>query len=215
MKKRIAISCSLAFFVMVVFLAISALFRCKSANGEPPEREEIRRQISVADFQLGVRAARRGVPALAKVREMVSKLPSTEQRLDAARFFASQILELDLLGPDTDQTYVRVDNFWMDWMQALRCLRENNAGEKEQMAFIKDVFAKYKEACCRFDRIGESETQRQKSHREYLSKGLKKHFANSMCFIRQNEMRILTYGLSDENKIILRKWFDETYGDME
>ena len=112
-------------------------------------------------------------------------------------------------------TYIRVDNFWLDWKEALRCLRENNADEKEQMTFIMDVFAKYKEVCYQFDRIGESETQRQKDYREYLSKGLKSHFANSMHFIRQNEMRILSYGLSDENKIMLKKWFDESYGAKE
>lgn len=200
----------------VISVALTAhLFDDKGVGDEKPEHREIRRLIGETDNWLGERTGRRTSPGLVRIREMVADLPDAEQRLEAARFFAGQMLAIDIPGDDGERAFVRVDNFWQTWMEALRCLRECQASEQEQMSFIVDVLTKYKDACRHFDKPRAVETQAQKADREYLAKGLRRHFKDGVDFIRINDLRILSYGLSEPNKAALREWFDEWSGCVD
>jgi len=207
-KKAVAVYALILIGAGVAMLALLP-FSGIGVLDEKPEREEIRRLIGEADSWLGERTGRRNPPVLKRIREMVAGLPDAAQRLEAARFFAGQMRTVDIPGDDPTRAFVRVDNFWQTWMEALRCLRENNASEQEQMSFIMDALTKYKEACHSFDGPRGGETNEQKSSREHLAKGLRRHFKDGMSFVQINDLRILSYGLSDACKATLRKWFDE------
>lgn len=215
MKRKNAVYWTIALSAILALTLIAVVRTGKGVGDEKPEHREIRRLIGETDNWLGERTGRRTSPSLARIREMVADLPDAEQRLEAARFFAGQMLAIDIPGDDGERAFVRVDNFWQTWMEALRCLRECQASEQEQMSFIVDVLTKYKDACRHFDKPRAVETQAQKSDRECLAKGLRRHFKDGVDFIRINDLRILSYGLSEPNKAALREWFDEWSGCVD
>ena len=212
MKKWIVVGLALMLSGVLAIALISVGRMAKDAGDERPERREIRRMFVEMNGWLGERTGHRTPAGLVRIRERVAELPTAEQRLEAARFFAEQMMAVDLPGDDAKRAFARVDNFGYIWMEALRCLRESKASEQEQLLFIKDALTKYKEACRYYDKPRQSETQTQKSDREYLAKGLQRHFADDMKFLKINDLRILSHGLLEPTNAALRKWFDEFSG---